>query len=211
MIKAVLFDLDGTLLDTNDLIYDSFCTAFKEVLNMELPKEEITLLYGKPLKTSLTKYTDDEKLLECLVSTYRSYNVKHHDDMCKPFEGVKELLISLKDKGIKLGIVTSKRKELAIKGLELGKIMDYMNVIVSPEDTIKHKPEGEPVLKACEILNISPKEAIMVGDSPYDLLSGKAAGCFTCGVEYTALELKELAKVEPSYMIKNPLEILELI
>jgi pyrophosphatase PpaX len=211
MIKAVLFDLDGTLLDTNDLIYDSFCTAFKEVLDRELPKEEITLLYGKPLKSSLSVYTDDEEALDRLVKAYRGYNVKYHDDMCKPFEGVEELLMKLKDKGIKLGIVTSKRKELARKGLELGELIDYMDVIITPEDTIKHKPEAEPVLKACEMLSISPKEAIMVGDSPYDLLSGKSAGCYTCGVEYTALQLEELMNVEPSYMIKNPLDILELI
>lgn len=211
MIKAVLFDLDGTLLDTNDLIYDSFCTAFKEVLDRELAKEEITLLYGKPLKSSLSVYTDDEEELESLVKAYRGYNIKYHDAMCKPFEGVEELLIQLKDKGLKLGIVTSKRKELAKKGLELGKLIDYMDVIITPEDTIKHKPEADPVLKACEILQVSPKEAVMVGDSPYDLLSGKSAGCFTCGVEYTALQLEELINVGPSYMIKNPLDILELI
>ncbi|WP_143316072.1 pyrophosphatase PpaX [Clostridium sp. HBUAS56017] len=211
MIKAVLFDLDGTLLDTNDLIYDSFCRAFKEVLDIELPKEEITLLYGKPLKTSLIKYTDNEDLLENLINSYRNYNKVYHDNMCRPFEGVKELLLALKERAIKIGIVTSKRKELAKRGLELGELIGYMDVIISPEDTIKHKPEGDPALKACEMLGVLPKEAIMVGDSPYDLLCGKNAGCLTCGVEYTALQLSELIKIKPSYLIKKPLDLLELI
>jgi pyrophosphatase PpaX len=95
--------------------------------------------------------------------------------------------------------------------MALGGIIDFMDIIISPNDTIKHKPEAEPALKACELLGIEPKEAIMVGDSTYDLLCGKNAGCFTCGVEYTELNINELLKVEPTYMVKNPLDILKLI
>lgn len=211
MIRAVLFDLDGTLLNTNELIYNSFCHAFKSVLKIELPKEEITRLYGKPLNKSLVKYTDNEEELENLITAYRTYNAEHHDGMCEPFSGVMELLKALKDKGIKLGIVTSKRKDVAERGMKLGKVFDFMDVVISPELTEKHKPEGEPAIKACEILGVDPSEALMVGDSSYDLLCGKNAGCFTCGVEYTALELKELLDVEPTYMVKDPLDILKLV
>ncbi|MGL4107053.1 pyrophosphatase PpaX [Clostridium sp. LP20] len=211
MIKAVLFDLDGTLLDTNILIYKSFCHTFKEVLNMELPKAEITRLYGKPLNYSFANYTDKEEVIEKMIDTYRSYNAEYHDNMCKPFEGVVELLQTLINKGIKMGIVTSKRKTVAVRGMEIGGIIEFMDVIISPELTEKHKPEAEPALKACELLGIKPEEAIMVGDSPYDLLCGKSAGCITCGVEYTALEIEELLKVEPNHMLKSPLDILELL
>lgn len=211
MIKAILFDLDGTLLDTNTLIYNSFCHAFKEVLNKELPKNEITKLYGKPLNYSFANYTDKEEVIEKMIDAYRSYNAEYHDNMCKPFEGVKELLETLRYKGIKMGIVTSKRNTVAVRGMEIGGIIEFMDVIVSPELTERHKPEAEPALKACEIIGVKPEEAIMVGDSPYDLLCGKAAGCITCGVEYTALEIEELLNVEPTYMVKSPLDILELL
>ena len=211
MIKAVLFDLDGTLLDTNELIYNSFCHAFKDVLNMELSKAKITSLYGKPLNYSFTKYTDDEEIVQKMIDVYRGYNAKHHDNMCKPFEGVVELLETLKNKGIRLGIVTSKRKVVAVRGMELADILKYMDVVISPESTKKHKPEGEPALKACEILGVKPEETMMVGDATYDLLCGKNAGCKTCGVEYTAIELEELIKVNPTYMVKKPLDILALV
>lgn len=211
MIKAILFDLDGTLLDTNELIYKAFCTTFKEVLGMVLPKGEITNLYGKPLKDSFANYTEDKQIIENLIKAHRNYNDLHHDDMCQPFNGVLELLTKLKEKGIKCGVVTSKRKNVAIHGMTLGKIIEFMDIIISPEDTKKHKPDGEPAMTACEFLGIEPKESIMVGDSPYDLICGKNAGCFTCGVEYTTLNINELLKVEPTYMIKNPLDILKLI
>lgn len=211
MIKAVLFDLDGTLIDTNELIYNAFCYAFKKVLHMDIPKNEITSLYGKPLKESFANYTKDETIIEELIYAHRRYNDLHHDNMCKPFNGVLELLIQLKEKNIKCGIVTSKRKNMAIHGMTLGGIIEFMDIIISPDDTIKHKPDAEPALKACELIGIKPNEAIMVGDSPYDLLCGKNAGCFTCGVEYTTLNINELLKVKPTYMVKNPLEILKLI
>ena len=206
MIKAILFDLDGTLLDTNELIYKSFFHMFKEVLDIE-----ITRLYGKPLERSLEKYANNREELERMINEYRSYNADHHDEMCAPFEGVMELLQTLNSKGIKLGIVTSKRKAVAERGMMLGGILEYMDVIISPESTTKHKPEGEPAMKACEILGVEPKEAIMVGDSSYDLLCGKNAGCFTCGVEYTALDIKDLLDVKPTYMVKKPTDILELV
>lgn len=211
MIKAVLFDLDGTLLDTNELIYNSFCHMFKEVLNLELPKVEITRLYGRPLEKSLVKYTNDREELEKMIYEYRLYNANHHDDLCEPFEGVVELLKSLKDKGIKLGIVTSKRKVVAERGMKISGIYEYMDVIISPESTEKHKPEGEPAMKACDILGVKPNESIMVGDSSYDLLCGKNAGCLTCGVEYTALDVQDLLNVEPTYMVKKAIDILDII
>lgn len=211
MIKAILFDLDGTLLNTNELIYNSFCHTFRYVLNMELSKDKITSLYGKPLEYSFSQYTKDKEVLNKMIVEYRSYNAIHHDEMCKPFDGVVELLETLKEKCIKIGIVTSKRGEVAKRGMELGGIIDFMDVIVSPELTEKHKPEAEPALKACEILNIKPEEAIMVGDATYDLLCGKAAGCKTCGVEYTAIKVSELLAVEPTYMVKSPLDILKLV
>ena len=205
MIKGVIFDLDGTLLNTNELIYKSFEYMFKEVLNLELHKEEITLLYGKPLEVSLQKYTKDNDLIKKMINVYREFNIYHHDSMCNTFKDIPEMLKTLKKNKIKCAVVTSKKKDMAMKGLIIS------DVVITPEDTEKYKPEAEPALKACEILNLKPEEVMMVGDSPYDLLCGKNAGCLTCGVEYTEISLDELKKVNPDYMIKEPLELLEII
>ncbi|SHK52073.1 pyrophosphatase PpaX [Clostridium cavendishii DSM 21758] len=209
MIKAVLFDLDGTLIDTNELIFNSFDYALRTVLNLNPSKDEITQLFGKPLRGSLAQF-NEEKADE-LVTTYRRYNEERHDTMCKPFEGVKELLDGLKDRGIKLGIVTSKRKVLAERGLVLGGLLEYFDVFFTPESTKNHKPHGEPAEKACESLNVKPEEAIMVGDSNFDLLCGKNAGTKTCGVTYTALPISVLEEVKPDYFIDKAIELLEIV
>ena len=211
MIKGVIFDLDGTLLNTNELIYKSFKYMFKEVLNIELEKEEITLLYGKHLELSLQKYTKNDDIIKKMIDVYRKYNIYHHDSMCNVFKGIPEMLEKLKKNKIKCAVVTSKKRDVAMKGLIISDILKFMDVVITPEDTNKHKPEAEPALKACEKLNLKPGEVMMVGDSPYDLLCGKNAGCLSCGVEYTEISLDELKKVNPDYMIKEPLELLEII
>ena len=211
MIKAVLFDLDGTLLDTNELIYKSFDYTFKEGLGLMLSKDEITSYFGQPLPYTFEMFTKDEEKIENLIHMYREYNEKLHDNMCFPFKGVLELLEGLKNKNIKLAIVTSKREVLARRGMEIADIIKYMDVIVTPEYTKKHKPSSEPALYACEKLGVDPKDALMVGDSHFDLLCGKEAGCKTCGVKYTALNLKRLEEVKPDYLVDSPEEILNLV
>ncbi|GIM30476.1 pyrophosphatase PpaX [Clostridium polyendosporum] len=209
MIKAVLFDLDGTLIDTNELIFNSFSHAFKSVLNMELPQKEITTMFGRPLKYSFEKYTQDK--LEEMIHSYRSYNEERHDNMCFAFDGVKDMLGKLKEMGIKLAVVTSKRKVLAERGMKIAGIYEMFDIIVSPENTEKHKPEGEPALKACELLGVLPEEALMVGDSHLDILCGQNAGCKTCGVKYTTLQIKELEARKPDFFIDNPLDVISVI
>lgn len=209
MIKAILFDLDGTLIDTNELIFQSFKHTLKKHLNLEPSKDEITRLYGEPLWKSLSRY--DDKNVEELMVTYRSYNDLHHDNLCKGFYGVGEALMKLKNNGIKIAIVTSKRRKMADRGLNLLNLSQYIDVIITPEDTEKHKPEAEPALKACKLLGVSPKEAIMVGDSFYDILCGKNAGCLTCAVKYTTLSMELIKSYNPEYFIDGIEELLEVI
>lgn len=209
MIKAVLFDLDGTLLDTNELILTSFRAAFKKVLNIEPPDHEIAMLFGKPLVQSLLPYTEDK--IDELVTTYRSHNESIHDKMCYAFPGVKDMLIALKEMGIKLGIVTSKREILTKRGMKIAGIFDLLDVIITPESTEKHKPNPEPALEACRLLGVNPKETIMVGDATYDILCGKSAGCKTIGVKYTVIPMKELIGASPDYLIDEPREIVKIV
>jgi pyrophosphatase PpaX len=201
MIKAILFDLDGTLINTNDLIIKSFKYAFKKHFNKDISREEVVKTFGEPLRDAMERY--DKENADLLLSIFRSFNESNHDELASKFKGVEEGLKALKEMGIKLAIVTSKRKRMALRGLKLIDAYKYIDIMVCPEDTEKHKPLGDPALKACELLNILPKEAIMVGDSHNDILCGKNAGCKTCLVKYTALSLKDLMEYKPDYIIDS--------
>jgi len=119
-----------------------------------------------------------------VVDEYIRYSLKTHDKYIKSYDHVEDGLIKLRNKGLKLAIVTSKRRETALKGLKCFDLEKYFDVIITPEDSKKHKPDGEPVLKACEVLKVSPVETIMVGDSHNDILCGKNAGSKTCLVKH---------------------------
>lgn len=209
MIKAVLFDLDGTLINTNNLIIKSFNHTFKKHLNKTLDEKKIVMFFGEPLKETLARY--DRENVDALLKTYMEYNEVKHDELTKSFEGVEDAIKSIKERDIKVGVVTSKRRVMALKGLQLFGLDKLMDVIITPEDTKLHKPNGEPVLKACEVLKISPEEAIMVGDSYYDILCGKNAGAKACLVKYTALPIEEILKYDPDYTIDSIRELVEFI
>lgn len=211
MIRAVLFDLDGTLLDTNELIYKSFDYTFKEGLNLNISKDKITSFYGQPLEDAFKNYSDKNEEINKLIRMYREYNENIHDNMCYAFDEVLELLTELKNKDIKIGIVTSKRSSLAKRGMKIAGILKYMDVIVTPECTENHKPSKDPAIYALGKLGVKPNEAIMVGDSHFDLICGRDAGCITCGVKYTSLDIKRLEEVNPDYFVDSPKGILELV
>jgi len=206
LIKAVLFDLDGTLIDTNELIIESFKHTFKEHLNIDVPESEIVMYFGEPLIDTLVRY--DKENANLLFNTYIKYNEAIHDDKAREVVYAKETISELKALGIKVGVVTSKRKLIAERGLNL---FDKMDVIITPEDTAKHKPEPEPIYKACEILNVRPNEALMIGDSHFDILCGKNAGAKTCVVKYTVLPLDKIMVYNPEYAIDEIKEITNIV
>jgi pyrophosphatase PpaX len=209
LIKAVLFDLDGTLINTNRLIIESFKHAFKTHLNMEMEEEKIVRFFGEPLVKSMNS-VDPEKA-EGLLTAFKSFNESKHDELAEHYEGVVEAIKALKDKGIKLGIVTSKRRIMTERSLKLIKVYNDMDVIITPEDTDKHKPDGAPAILACEKLGVLPEEALMVGDSIYDVQCGKNAGNKTSIVTYSSFSLEELTSHKPDYVIDNILELVHII
>lgn len=208
-MKAILFDLDGTLLDTNSLILSSFKYTYKTHLDIDVSDHEIIKYFGEPLRKTLGRYSNDK--LDDMLETYIKFNYENHDNMTVIMEGVDNTLKSLVSKGIKLGVVTSKREVMARKGLNLFDIEKYFNTVVTPEMTTKHKPDPDPIYKACNILNIKPNESIMVGDSSFDILCGKNAGSKTCLVNYTLLDKNEIVKYKPDYSVDKIQDILSLI
>ncbi|WP_346888410.1 pyrophosphatase PpaX [Clostridium sp. UBA1056] len=209
MIKAILFDLDGTIIDTNELILTSFDYVLNNYLGLNIGREEILESFGVPLKDVMNHY--EKERAEELVNEYIRYSLDSHDKYIKSYDHVEEGLIKLKNKGLKVAIVTSKRRGTALRGLNCFDLEKYFDVIITPEDSKKHKPDGEPVLKACEALNVNPEETIMVGDSHNDILCGKNAGSKTCLVNYTALDIEKIKTYKPDFTIDRIEDIIEII
>ena len=208
-IRTVLFDLDGTIIDTNELIIESFKYTIQKHLGYIIQPEEVTPYFGEPLQITLKRFSQDK--WELMVDTYRRYNEFNHDKYTKIRQDVKAALELMYKNGIKMGIVTSKRRELAVRGLKLFDLEKYFKVIVALEDTERHKPHPDPIVKALEVLNANKEETLMVGDSPYDILCASNAGVKSVAVKWTILPFNLLEEAKPDYVINDMLEILKII
>ncbi|WP_353894113.1 pyrophosphatase PpaX [Proteinivorax hydrogeniformans] len=193
--KIILFDLDGTLLNTNELIIKSFQHTLKKVLDLEMSSEDLTPYFGETLQTTLRRF--DKNKVDEMIQVYRQYNQQKHDELVKPFPKVKETLLRLNNLGCRLGIITSKSKKMCIKGLDLFQLTDLFDVIVAMEDTKHHKPSPDPILKAMEKLKLQQKNDIYyVGDSPFDIIAARSAGIVPIGVKWSE-RFEEIKELEP--------------
>ena len=206
--EAVLFDFDGTLINTNDLCFDSYRYAFRRVLNREIEMPEILNLFGRPLDISLGDYGDAQ---EALCREYRKFNETNHNKLVKRFDGAEEGVRMIYEQGFKTAIVTSKRVHMCREGLKWLGIEDCIDVLVTPEDTSKHKPDPAPILLACERLGVKPSRALMVGDSIFDMAAGKAAGTGLCAVKYSVTPHEKLEEMGLDYFVESLVELAELL
>lgn len=210
MIKAIFFDLDGTVANTNDLIVESFRHTFRIHGIEGVTDKEIYSFFGEPLLYTMKRFRDGKEA-DDMATTYRAFNETQHDAMIKDFPHVRETLEDLRNLGYKLGIVTSKRLPVAKKSLSALDLTDFFDDFITPEMTIRHKPDKEPVTKALEVFKVHEDEAVMVGDSPFDILSGNAAGVLTIGVSYSAVPREKIIESEPTFMIDDMKELLEIV
>lgn len=209
MIEAVMFDFDGTVADTNHLVYESFRVTLKEKLQVEPQRQDIYDLFGEPLERTLKRYVDD---IEDILAYYRAFNEENHDALIQPFPGVEAALRDLQAMGVKLGIVTSKRRAMALRGIEVLGLGDYFDVVITPEDTRNHKPSADPLLKGLERLGgIPPERVLMVGDSVFDIKCGQNAGARTVGVTYTVVGLEKLEALRPDYFVDALTELVDIV
>ncbi|MHB1393786.1 MAG: pyrophosphatase PpaX [Clostridia bacterium] len=207
--KYVLFDLDGTLIDTNRLIIDSFKYTYKTGLGLEVSEEEILKHFGEPLIVTLKRYSEEKG--DELFKTYIDYNESQHDDTVTIFEGVQELLEELVKQGFTLALVTSKRRKAALMGLDLFDIKKYFDVFIALEDTELHKPNPAPVIKALELLNARPQDAIMIGDSVFDIHCAHGAGVKAVLVKWSAAHGFQGDDASADYVVHDTKELLRII
>ena len=209
-IKAVLLDLDGTIVNTNELILESFDHTLNKLLGHCPSREELIKTFGKPL-TEVFQEMAPEKADE-LLAEYQNYQQSvDHSQYIKLCPNVREALDRLKAMGLKIALVTSKRTLGAHQNLTQFDLFSYFSTLVTYESTEEHKPTGGPAKKALADLGIAPHEAIMVGDSNLDILCGKDAGTYTAAVSYSAFGKDFLLSFKPDYYIKDLLELADIL
>ncbi|MEW9052427.1 MAG: pyrophosphatase PpaX [Neobacillus sp.] len=208
-INTILFDLDGTLIDTNELIISTYLHTLDKYFPGQYVREDVLPFLG-PTLHEVFGNMDPEKVEE-MVLDYRTFNLANHDALVKEFEGVIETVEILKDKGYKLAIVTTKREDVALKGLRLMNLDQFFDVVVAYDHVKKVKPDPEPILLALEQLNAKPEEAMMVGDNFHDILAGKNAGTKTVGVAWSIKGREYIAKYEPDYILETMPDLLKVL
>lgn len=209
-IRTLLFDLDGTLINTNELIISSFLHTTEKYAPGKYKKEDVLKFIGPPLEESLRKINPNKNVEE-MIDTYRKHNHEHHDELVVAYDGVVETLQKLRDAGYKLGIVTTKMGVTVDMGLKLTKIDNMFDTIVTLDDVDHAKPHPEPVVRAMKALDANPEETIMVGDNTHDIESGQNAGTKTAGVAWTVKGRKTLEDLKPDYMLEHMSDILKIV
>ena len=210
VLSTFLFDLDGTLIDSIELILRSYRHTMRAHRGLEPPDEVWMQGLGTPLWVQFHHWTEDPAEIEAMVATYRAYNLEHHDELVRPYEGVVAAVRDLRKNGKTLGLVTSKIREGALRGLQVAGLEDGFEVIVGADDVTHPKPHPEPVLKALERLGAPAADTVFIGDSRHDIECGRAAGVKTAAVLWGPFDRTYLADLVPDYWLERPEDLATL-
>lgn len=204
----IVFDLDGTVVDTVELIVESFRYATRTVFGEVLPDEYITAGVGQPLMIQMERLSATHA--RELYDVYREYNHRRHDELIRGYEGVAEALGGLRAAGRRLGIVTSKGSDTTAMAFRAVGLREYFAAVVTASDTAEHKPSPVPLRLCLERLGGEPQGSLYVGDSPVDIEAGIAAGMATAAVAWGIFGREALLAARPDYWLNEPRELVAL-
>ena len=210
-IRTVLFDLDGTLIDSVRLILDSYHHTLAQHGLPARTDAEWLKGVGTPLTVQLAEWRDKAGTIEAMIATYREYNLKHHDRMVTVYPGVVDAVREIKAASIQTGLVTSKNRPGALRGLKLVGLEALMDVLVCADEVANPKPHPEPVEKAVSLLGADPSTTLYVGDSVHDMHSGRAAGVVTGAALWGPFQRSQLEQAQPDYWLETPSDLVRLI
>ncbi|WP_338554026.1 pyrophosphatase PpaX [Paenibacillus sp. KS-LC4] len=205
-IKTMLFDLDGTIIDTNELIIRSFLDALQGFVPANFNRDNIIPSMGQPLTMQMQQFSGLEDVTH-LVAAYREVNLRLHDEYVKPFDYVVEVIKNLHEQGIQIGIVTTKMRLTTERGLKYVGLSDYVDTVVTIDDVTHPKPHPEPVSMAIAALGADPATTLMLGDSSVDILSAEAAGALPVGVAWSMKGAQLLRDCGAQYVIDDMREL----
>jgi pyrophosphatase PpaX len=209
MIKCILFDFDGTIIDSDEIIIKALEYTVREVTGNEPDMDKIYSSLGLIL-------LDQMKILapcnpELAVEKYKSFYREHMDSMTGIFPNVVNTLKELKKLEIKNAVVSNKGIHGINHGLDKFKLRDYFDAVVSAYDVENNKPHPEPAYKALKMLDAKPEQSLLIGDSPNDIRCGINAGIKTVLVGWTIYPDKGFTGVKADYTINDFREILDIV
>ncbi len=203
-IHTVLFDLDGTLLDSIALIVG----AFRHMMDRHhdaVPDDAVWIKgVGTPLVLQVAELADGPEHAAAMLDTYRTWCIEKHDSTVSAYPGIPSMVRALSAQGIKLGIVTSKNHVGALRGLRSMDLLDVFPVILGVDDVEQAKPHPEPVLKAMQLLDAQPETTVFVGDSTHDMECGRAAGVRTAAALWGPFTRESLQPHGPTWWVERP-------
>jgi pyrophosphatase PpaX len=207
LYKAVVFDLDGTVADSVELIIVSFQHAIRRVLDQEISREDAIAWVGMPLHEQMEKFSPEQA--DALVEAYREFNHREHDRMLTLYDGIEDLLHSLRKAGVKVGLVTSKSRFTTQMAFDLTGIEVYFDATICAGEASGNKPSPDPILACLEQLGVEPSAAAYVGDSPSDIQAALAAGVVAIAVTWGVFSADRLVAEKPDVLVHTIPELLE--
>ncbi|MET3682950.1 pyrophosphatase PpaX [Alkalibacillus flavidus] len=208
-VKTLLFDLDGTLIDSNDLIVESFRYTLKKHTGRDYERDDILPFIGPPLGDTLQ--TIDPNQVDEMMATYREHNLSNHDAYIKMYDGVYDVIRQLHEDGYPMAIVTTKIQSSARKGLELTGLDQFFDVVIGLDDVEAAKPSADPVLRGMRALGGEIESTLMVGDNSHDIEAGQNAGVQTAAVGWSAKGRDYVASFKPDYILDDMADLLDIV
>lgn len=209
MKNTIIFDFDGTIINTNKLIEEGLSHFAITFRGTSLSNEEHGFLLGMPLEDQM-KFINP-KQWEYMTEAFRAWYLKKHAQHVSVFEGMDDIIAFLHDANYKLGIVSNNSRETVDFGLNQLKMDKLFEVIVTSDDVNEKKPSPEGLFKAMALLRANPEECIFIGDSANDILAGNRAGIESALVGWSLMEPQQIENLEPDYIIEKPADLLSLI
>ncbi len=208
--ETFLFDLDGTLIDSIELILSSYRHTMMTHRG-SVPPDALWLEgLGTPVRVQFRGFTDDPDEIDAFVATYRAHNQRHHDRLIREYPGVSDAVRALRERGARLAVVTSKLRAAAERGLHCCGMLHLFEVLVCADDVQNPKPDPEPVTRALELLQARPRDAIFIGDSVHDMAAGRAAGVQIAAALWGPFPRATLAAYSPDYWLAQPGDVTSL-
>ena len=206
-IDTIIFDIDGTLIDTKELYGASYSFAFEKLTGKKYSLEEIIKLNHSTEKKALNQILDEQQMRACTYVFYQFYE-QNYDNLVKFYPGVKEILLDLNDFGFKMGIFTGKSYFTANLSLKKAKLDGWFNVLVTEKDYLNSKPNPEGLVLALKKLDSNPENSIYIGDAFLDFLVARNCGAFFGVALWGSEEKEKIIEAQPDFLFKNPEEIL---
>ncbi len=211
--RTLIFDLDGTLVDTVQDVHFCINQARAQMglppLTLKQARESIGPGPNKFVEIVLPPEKQDK--LDDFIRIFRGFYIDHLSDHSRPFPGVEQVLTELQKRGFILVVATNKPRRYTEKLLRDMGLWSYFPTIFTPEDVSNRKPEPDIVFKALDVTRTQPEEALFVGDTDNDILAGQAAGVRTCGVTYGYGSREMLRQLNPDFLIDRPEELLDIV